>query len=109
MGLLLLGLTHCGGEVKREPKEDSDPLPGQAEPGDPSDSDVGPGTDVLGKCEAGFDRYEEPDRDCNWVVNGLCYEEKLDACACACPGGTAVTTCSSGFPQRNGRVPVYCS
>jgi hypothetical protein len=58
---------------------------------------------------AGFDRYEEPGRDCNWLVDDVCYEDKLAACACACPGGTVVSTCSSGFPTRNGRVPVYCS
>ena len=110
MGLLALGLASCGGAVEREPKENPEPA-GETPAGDPSEDD-GPlpgAQEDLGKCMTGFDRTEEPDRDCNWVVKDRCYEDKLEACACACPSGTAVTTCSSGFPQQNGRVPVYCS
>ncbi len=102
-----LAASACGGEVERGHKEDSEP----AASGPPTDpAQQGPDYSVeLGECMAGFDRDEEPDRDCNWLVEDRCYEDKLDACACACPGGTAVSTCSSGFPEKNGRVPVYCS
>jgi hypothetical protein len=108
MAVVALALTACGGEVQRGPKENPEPAPGGDSPADPAEQ----GSDnsvQLGDCMAGFDQFEEPERDCNWVVEDRCYEDKLEACACACPGGTAVSTCSSGFPQQNGRVPVYCS
>ena len=110
-GLVVLGVLGCGGVVERGEKEDTESPGSGDEPADPSgqaDSGLDPSVG-LGKCGGGFDRYELPERDCNWVVEDICYEDKLDACACACPKGTVSTTCSSGFPQQDGRVPVYCS
>ena len=81
-----------------EPSDDPD------EPTEPSDGGVS-----LPGCEMGFDASAERDRPCNWLAKGLCYEDKLAACACVCPRDSSATSnCSSGFPVEDGRVDVYC-
>lgn len=110
---IVIGAGGCGGVVERDGRKDGEAPPGEPAPADGANPD---GTDdggwdastPLDMCMTGFDRDEEPERSCNWVAEGRCYEEKLDACACTCPGGTAVSTCSSGFPEENGAVEVYC-
>ena len=106
-GVLALCLGGCGGEVERAPSKPSSKV------GAPSSEPLDGGAaldpqETLGDCEGGFDPSEEPDRDCNWVAEDICYEDKLAACACACPMGTAVSTCTSGFPYPDGEVDVYC-
>jgi hypothetical protein len=100
----------CGGQVQREPEPDSGPTasdPGAGQDDDPGEPFVEP--DALEACTDGFERDDRPDLKCNWTVDGRCFVEKLDACACACPRTSSVTTCTSGFPYEDGAVPVYCS
>jgi hypothetical protein len=97
--------------VDQGPKPDPDE-DGTVDSDAPSDDEnkAEPGWEgqPLAGCMMGFEPDEAEGRLCNWQVMGRCYEEKLDACACVCPGGTAVSTCSSGFPQEDGAVEVYC-
>jgi hypothetical protein len=108
--LLVLG---CGGRVDQdEDAGDGDPPtstpPDDDEPEPSPDEPTDAGT-PLPNCEKGFDASAERDRPCNWVAKGYCYEEKLEACACACPRDPSVTShCASGFPVEDGRVEVYC-
>jgi hypothetical protein len=108
-GICGLCLLACGGAVDHDQIKENGEPDESAEPGEPAPPDDPSPSTPLGACMAGFDRYEEPDRDCNWYADHLCYEDKLDACSCICPSGTKVTTCSSGFPQKDGAVEVYCS
>ena len=45
---------------------------------------------------------------CEFLTGGLCYETKIEACACACPHKTG-SVCTSGFPNPQGHVVVSCS
>lgn len=38
----------------------------------------------MEECDLGFDE-SETDRSCNWLANGLCYDDKDEACDCICP------------------------
>lgn len=108
---VVIGIGACGGVVERESKEGPQAPPDDPAPAQAASDPGGAGWDAatpLDSCMTGFVREEAPDRPCNWVVGDRCYEEKLEACACACPDGTAVSTCSSGFPEPDGAVEVYC-
>ena len=63
---------------------------------------------ALPACKRGFLPASETGTPCNFLYDGRCYDEKLDACACACTKNSG-TTCLSGFPQPNGKVAVSCS
>jgi hypothetical protein len=68
------------------------------------------GPTSLKACKPGFDPASFPERDCAFVGAGLCYAEKLDACACVCPRASQSSVCSSDFPDGpNGHVLVTCS
>jgi hypothetical protein len=73
----------------------------------PSDSKK-PGSTELGKCHPG----EPPDvalRTCPWLAKGLCYQTKLEACACICPADRQDSVCSSGFEDGPyGQTEVKC-
>ena len=47
------------------------------------------GTSVLGECEPGFPEGTRNGRDCEYIHEGLCYEDQESACACACPSGNS--------------------
>jgi hypothetical protein len=111
---LVLVAAGCGGRVDEghEGAGSSDPPAapdeGEGEPGDEPDEPADGGVSLPG-CEKGFDASAEPDRPCNWLAKGSCYEDKLAACACVCPRDTSATShCASGFPVEDGRVEVYC-
>ncbi len=110
VGLVAFG---CGGKTDDEGQEPDST-------GSPSDSSgsgaaAGDGEDgawdaaaPLGKCGQGFDYSDAKGRHCNWMVAGVCYEDKLDACACACPSNVSTSSCYSGWPVEDGKVLVYC-
>jgi hypothetical protein len=63
----------------------------------------------LGPCQPGFDSTKEPNRVCNWLAGGLCYDTLNAACSCICPldhPATCVTSYLNATP--GGRVPVIC-
>jgi hypothetical protein len=62
--------------------------PGRA-PGDP----IAFGTMVLPDCVLGFMRRSAEGRTCAYRNAGLCYEDLVGACACACPRGKGPTQC----------------
>jgi hypothetical protein len=69
---------------------------------------AGPGgTEVLPACHPGFFPSDRPDLPCSYMYDNRCYQTKSEACGCACPNHSG-TTCSSGFPQLDGRVAVTC-
>jgi hypothetical protein len=69
----------------------------------------GSGSVQLPPCQPGFDPEKEPDRLCNWLAGGRCYDTLDGACACICPLDHPATCVSSGLNARpGGRVPVSC-
>ena len=110
----MLVATGCGGRTDQEEDEGADPSdPPAATPedgqGDGEDEPEDPTGILLPGCEKGFDASVERDRSCNWLAEGYCYEDKLEACACVCPRDSSVTShCASGFPVEDGKVEVYC-
>ena len=115
LGVLMAALcSACGGQTTddRESKDVDSVDPDMNGAADAGAGDGGQQVDggvALPGCQLGFDPEDADGRPCNWVAQGRCYEEKLEACACICPRDTAVTSnCSSGFPEENGHVPVYC-
>lgn len=109
LAVVLLALG-CGGKLDGDDASKQRPTsPETAEGSEPPASGKPPqGTTPLADCEPGFNPVREPERSCNWTVDGQCYEDKLAACACACPASSQDTVCSSDFPLENGRVPVSC-
>jgi hypothetical protein len=64
----------------------------------------GPEVD-LPACKQGV---KQADTDsCVFLFKGRCYEDKLDACGCAC-AGKPNSTCLSGFPQEDVPTEVSC-
>ncbi len=96
--------SEPGGPTTPAPEKAPDPPPqgaptGSAAPfGDPTD---------LPECEGGFAAGSARGRSCDWMANSLCFDDKLQACACICPRPTG-TTCSSDFPRPGGAVAVRC-
>jgi len=105
--LLVVLASGCGGRVSDG--SDPDPTAGvdRESSGEPGPDQSANGSILLPECERGFSPMAEPDRDCNFIVSGRCYDTKVDACGCACPRVNG-TTCVSGFPQENGQVLVEC-
>ena len=99
----------CGGQVRT-----GDPDPSgtkgallDASGSAPTSNDLG-GTVALPDCPHGFKVGEAIGRLCVFTANGLCYETKLDACACTCKKQSG-TVCSSGFPEMDGTTKVTCN
>ena len=65
------------------------------------------GSEVVDACDraSGFSPAAANGRSCNWMTQGLCFEDKERACACACGTGGL---CLSGFPEEGGGVEVWC-
>ena len=63
----------------------------------------------LPPCVPGFDRAQNPWRDCRWVTEtGMCFEDTDAACACICPTDRE-SVCSHGFDDGpNGAKLVLC-
>lgn len=113
---LLVGLgaqlaAACGGEV-RTGGPDPGSVNNQADAGGARSSsgtsgDDPAGTVALPACPKGFKAGDAIGKLCVYTTNGLCYETKLDACACACTKQSG-TVCSSGFPEMDGTTKVTC-
>lgn len=111
-------LGGCGGRTEPDaadaslPESDSkQTAPAKSEPPPNKAADKGKfpsGTTRLGECEPGFSQAKEPGASCPWTHEGLCYETKLAACACACPRGSTNSTCISGFEDPVNPVAVSC-
>lgn len=106
---VLLFALGCGGKLDGDDRPSDDSSMDAPDARKPSQSGKDPdGATALAECEPGFDPDREPGRNCDWVVDGMCYADKLAACACACPANAQDTFCISDFPQENGRVRVSC-
>jgi hypothetical protein len=58
----------------------------------------------LPPCKLGEPYNGEP---CFFRTDGRCYDEQIEACACACPTNKSV--CVSGFPASTGIPPADVS
>ena len=123
VGAVLLATAACGGRVIDETEEGSTrggtpsptptttststSTPTRTGSGDSTSSGdfVGPQT-ALPDCKPGAP--PQAGHACEFLTGGLCYETKLNACACACPRKTG-SVCISGFPNPQGHVVVTCS
>jgi hypothetical protein len=118
VGAVMLATAACGGRVIDEtvgeptgggtPTTTATSPPPKTSPGNSNnraDDLVGSQT-ALPDCKRGA-----PPRGgdaCEFLTGGLCYETKIEACACACPHKTG-SVCTSGFPNPDGHVVVTCS
>jgi hypothetical protein len=103
----LLLWSGCGGQVRQyEPAPADSSSGGQG--GEPNGGSGLNANVSLPPCKPGFKPEEDTLKTCDFVVNDLCYESKVDACACACPANKANTQCISGFPVPDGHVVVTC-
>jgi hypothetical protein len=99
----------CGGRVRT-----GDPNPSGTKEGSLDASSSAPTSDdpsvtvALPDCPHGFKAGEAIGRLCVFTTNGLCYETKLEACACTCKKQSG-TVCSSGFPEMDGTTKVTCN
>jgi hypothetical protein len=99
--LTVLGFG-CGGRVGKD-EGGTGGQSDQAGGGSASTSTSTP----LGDCVLGVELAEA--ENCPWIVEGRCYEEREEACACACPRDRASVVCSSDFPAGDdGQVLVGC-
>jgi hypothetical protein len=126
----VLGLTFaCGGKTSIDPDGSGSQAPpeagdgssdgskpgGGAEPGNgPTSGGSNPGIrfddgDPLGACQEGFFEIEQPSRDCNCLVEGVCFDTKAQACACICPRNSSHNTCvSTRDCEKDSRTAVSC-
>jgi hypothetical protein len=114
-GVVALLAVACGGKVQTggpdQPAADraSDGSAPAMNSGSPGASGRDPAATVaLPPCLKGFKMGEAIGKLCVFVTDGLCYETKIDACACACakPSGTV---CLSGFPDPDRPTTVTCN
>ncbi len=125
--VLLVWFTACGGgrSLGEGPGEDSGVLgsdgnqsrnpPEPAAPGGtshPSSDGVpfsfGEGA-RLPECVAGFRQRDKPDKPCNCLVQGVCFDDKAQACACICPRTGEQNLCVSDQECEEGsRTKVRC-
>lgn len=109
-------MVACGGTVRREDEE------GEPEGDDPtsvptSSPNSGGGSGSGGVSGPGGPEVDLPEcklgvkqgdaERCIFLYEGRCYEDKLDACGCACKKQRG-TTCSSGFPSEDKPTQVTC-
>jgi hypothetical protein len=110
---LASSLAGCGGTVRTDGDvEEPGPVNRDPEPptGTPGGGGGGGGSDDhevdLPQCKLGVKQAEA--ESCKFLYEGRCYEEQLEACACACPRKTG-TTCISGLPDDEVPTDVLCS
>jgi hypothetical protein len=124
--VVVLGwFTACGGgrSLGEGPGEDSGvlgdnesrtpaepPAPGGKSDGsgDGDPFDFGAGA-PLPECVAGFRQSDKPDKPCNCLVQGVCFDDKAQACACICPRTGKQNVCVSDQECEEGsRTKVRC-
>jgi hypothetical protein len=73
---------------------------------DPFDFGVGA---RLPECVAGFRQSDKPERRCNCLVQGVCFDDKAQACACICPRTGKQNACVSEQEcEERSRTKVRC-
>ena len=102
-------LVACGGRADGGDEGTGEDVSGADGANAPTPTDPKkPGSTALGKCHPG----EPPDaalHTCPWLAKGLCYQTKLEACACICPADRQDSVCSSGFEDGPyGQTEVKC-
>jgi hypothetical protein len=95
----------CGGRVVDDGRGGG----GNAAGGGQTTGSSSGGTVELPPCEPGFDGDAEPERACAWLdPDGLCYDTKLAACACACRKTSGKVCSSPLLDVPDSRIPVDC-
>jgi hypothetical protein len=95
-----------GGQDSKTPT--SPPGPGGKPRSPPGAGWLDDGT-PLGDCVSGFVEAEDPERPCNCLVEGVCFDTKRDACACICPRTSTANTCVSKQDcERDSHTRVSC-
>ncbi|MEZ4375375.1 MAG: hypothetical protein R3B07_31470 [Polyangiaceae bacterium] len=92
---LVLPLGACGGEASGNTPD----------PGGQGGSTSGQGSRAPLCGSASFYELDDTASACPWLYAGWCFDEREDACTCAC-GREKGDTCISGFPGD--RVDVSC-
>ena len=100
---LALVAAACGGSVVDDRESGDDSTTSTGTGSGQGSSGSGLPKEPLGPCNPGFDPREEPGRVCNWVADGLCYDERDGACACECRR-TDGDLCTSDFPGPPGSM-----
>jgi len=121
----MIWFTACGGarSLGDGPGEETDAA-GPGESRDPGErpapggkSDGSPGREPfsfgegapLPECVAGFRQRDKPDKPCNCLVEGVCFDDKAQACACICPRTGKQNACVSEHEcEENSRTKVSC-
>lgn len=105
-------VVACGGTVRKDDESEPngevpDPVATSVPGGGGGGGEVsGPDGEVdLPECKLGVKRSAA--ERCIYLYEGRCYDEKLDACGCACKKQRG-TTCSSGFPSEDQPTQVTC-
>ncbi len=104
VGAVLLMVSACGGRVDG-PGGDNAVGGNSGASGGTGGKNLKGDSEKLPPCAPGFEpgTSSEP---CNWMADGLCYVERIDACACVCPTSGS-STCQSGFLD-DPPVEVFC-
>ncbi len=95
-GLTLALSSGCGGEASGQDPEGAAGQAGAA-------SGQSSRKPICGN--ASFYELDDTSAACPWIYEGWCFEEREDACLCAC-GREKGDTCISGFPGDE--VAVSC-
>jgi hypothetical protein len=125
--LVVLALfAGCGGKTAGsgdEDAEDRDDVGGSGDddatdrpgtsnppkaPNPPPQPSMRGGNTPLGECDLGFDPGNQPERPCDWIAEGLCYDSKIAACACVCPRDRHSYCVSDFFVSPGLQTPVSC-
>ena len=97
---LAIFVVACGGQVDDDGRGTSGGSGGSTAK---ADGGNGLPTSPLPPCVPGKPPAEHP--TCPYLASGLCYDDKISACACECRK-TKGTVCVSGFPGY--QVEVAC-
>jgi hypothetical protein len=77
-------------------------------PPDPGGDNLDLRGTTLPACQPGFSPASGGMRECAYMFRGQCYEEKLEACACACVGSAVSRCISGGFLDPDEPQTVSC-
>lgn len=104
LGLFVVSVVAaCGGTVERDPGTGGSPA---VAGGTGGGGGAFPST-PLGDCSPGYPYEPGSDEPCPYLAEGLCYPDKLAACACVCPADHD-SWCSSGYPTGGQPTVVTC-
>lgn len=116
--LLMACAASCGGRAALDGGEYDDDAPGGAMMSSPNGGTTFQGTESPAgrpasefpsrtvRCEPGFRSSGSAEGPCNYLFDGLCYENEDTACACACPGSLCVI--AGRQTVDNGPLAIVC-